>query len=50
VDLEGEALATEEEEDPEVVEVVEEVVVIGAEGAVEGVPQEEVSCFFLISI
>jgi hypothetical protein len=46
VDLEGGALATEEEEAPEVVEVVEEVVVTGAEGAVEGELQEEVYYVF----
>ena len=44
MDLEGEALAIEEEEAPEVVEVVEEVVVTGAEGAAEGELQEEVAC------
>ena len=50
MDLEGEVLATEEEEDLEVVEVVEEVVVTGAEGAVEGELQEVVVCVFLIFI
>ncbi len=40
MDLEGEVLATEEEGASEVAEVV----VTGAEGAVEGEPQEEVCC------